>query len=253
MRALFTMFSTAIAAVLMMVQPATAQQSVKIGAYYFPPYATNTVEGMGGMVADLVLAMNDVQDDYVFEIVPTSATDRYADLEAGKFDMLAFENIAWGWQDMPVDASEVFMGGSEVYVAASGVEGGQAFFDNVAEHKIAAVYGFHYGFADFNGDPAYLQTSYSVEQPLNPCTSLYYVLDGRVDVAVVPEIYLEMFLQNYAQYQGRFLVGETPDQTYEHSFVVSRDHGPAVEELNDIIAKLRDNGDLDRLMEPYLF
>ncbi len=145
------------------------------------------------------------------------------------------------------------MGGSEVYVAASGVEGGQAFFDNVAEHKIAAVYGFHYGFADFNGDPAYLQTSYSVEQPLNPCTSLYYVLDGRVDVAVVPEIYLEMFLQNYAQYQGRFLVGETPDQTYEHSFVVSRDHGPAVEELNDIIAKLRDNGDLDRLMEPYLF
>ena len=126
------------------------------------------------MLADLVLAMNDVQDDYVFEIVPTSATDRYADLEAGKLDMLAFENIAWGWQDMPVDASDVYMGGSEVYVAAAGAEGGQGFFDNVAEHKIAAVYGFHYGFhygfADFNGDPAFVQTNFAVEQPLNPCT-----------------------------------------------------------------------------------
>jgi polar amino acid transport system substrate-binding protein len=208
---------------------------------------------MGGMVADLVLAMNEVQDDYVFEIVPTSATDRYDDLESRKIDMLAFENIAWGWQDMAVDASEVYMGGSEVYVAAAGADGGQAFFNDIATHKIAAVYGYHYGFAGFNGDPAYLQTSFAVEQPLNPCTSLYYVLDGRVDLAVVPELYLQMFLREYPQYQGRFMVGDTPDQTYEHSFVVSRDRGPTVEEINGIIAKLRTSGAFDRMMEPYLF
>ncbi|MBT6202185.1 MAG: hypothetical protein HOI34_00615 [Rhodospirillaceae bacterium] len=93
MRALLSVLSVAAATLILALQPAAAQQTVKIGAYYFPPYATNTVEGM---VADLVVAMNDVQDNYRFEIVPTSATDRYADLEAGEFDMLAFENIAWG-------------------------------------------------------------------------------------------------------------------------------------------------------------
>jgi hypothetical protein len=70
---------------------------------------------------------------------------------------------------------------------------------------------------------------------------------------VVSDIYLKMFLQTHAQYQDRFLVGDTPDQTYEHSFIVSREHGPAVEELNTIIAQLRDNGALDRMMEPHLF
>ena len=53
--------------------------------------------------------------------------------------MLAFENIAWGWQDMPVDASEVYMGGSEINVSAADAEGGQAFFNNITNHKIAAV------------------------------------------------------------------------------------------------------------------
>jgi len=59
---------------------------------------TNTPEapGVGGMVADMVLAMNEVQDEYHFELVPNSATDRYSDLEAGKFDMLAFESLNWG-------------------------------------------------------------------------------------------------------------------------------------------------------------
>ena len=253
MRALFSLFCAATVAVLMMMQPASAQQSAKIGAYYFPPYATNSVEGMGGMVADLVVAMNEAQDAYVFEIVPTSSTDRYADLEAGRFDMLAFENIAWGWQDMPVDASEVYMGGSEIYVAAADAPGGQAFFDNITDHKIAAVYGFHYGFAGFNGDPAYLQTNYSVEQPLTPSTSLYHVLDGRVDIAVVSDLFLKMFLAEHAQYQDRFLIGDTPDQTYEHSFVVARDRGPSVEELNTIIDQLRDNGTFNRLMESYAY
>ncbi|MBT6202186.1 MAG: hypothetical protein HOI34_00620 [Rhodospirillaceae bacterium] len=150
-------------------------------------------------------------------------------------------------------ASDVFMGGSEVYVAAANAEGGQAFFDDIASHKIAAVYGFHYGFAGFNGDPAYVQTAYAVEQPLNPCTSLYYVLDGRVDVAVVPELYPEMFLQNYPQYQGRFLTGLEPDQTYEHSIVLREDGTVSLDEINALLAELEENGPFGRIMEPYLF
>lgn len=76
MRALFSLFSAATVDVLMIMQPASAQQSVKISAYYFPPYVTKSVEGMGGMVVDLVVAMNEDQDTYVSKIVPTLSTKR---------------------------------------------------------------------------------------------------------------------------------------------------------------------------------
>ncbi len=121
------------------------------------------------------------------------------------------------------------MGDQEIYVAANGSD--LALFDDITGQKIAAVYGYHYGFADFNGDPAYLQQAYAVEQPLNSCTSLYYVRDGRVNVSIVPDIYLQKFLEAYPQYQGRFMAGPQPDQVYEHSIVVSEDAPTALDEI----------------------
>jgi len=42
-------FTVAIISTAFLLQSAQAQQTVKIGAYHFP-YATNTADGMGGMV-----------------------------------------------------------------------------------------------------------------------------------------------------------------------------------------------------------
>ena len=231
------------------ISAAKAAETIKIGAYYFPPFSEQTATGVGGIVADLVDLMNDAQDDYVFEIVDTSARDRYDDLAAGKFDMIAFESPEWGWADQDVVMSDVFMTGQEIYVTRADVDRDQSFFDDVTEHKIAAVYGFHYGFADFNADPAYLQTTYMVEQPLNPCTSLYYVQDGRADIAIVPEAYLRKFLGNHPEFLGKFLVADKIDQEYRHSFVLRPESAPPVEEINTLLAQLKDSGELDKLFE----
>lgn len=244
-----TVFGLAAAAWLA-TAPAAAQQLVKLGAYHFPPYAVNTADGMGGLVAELAIAMNEAQDEYVFEIVPTSAQGRYADLADGRFDAIAFENLAWGWDGRDVVASQTFMTGSEIYVARDGAGMGQSFFDDIAAHSIAAVYGYHYGFAGYNADPTWLHRNFVVEQPLNPCTSLYYVMEGRVELAVVPELFLQVFLEGHPEFEGKFLVADKVDQTYHHT-IVTRAGGPIpVEALDAILADLKRSGALDRMVAP---
>jgi polar amino acid transport system substrate-binding protein len=241
-----------LAAACLVAAPAAAQQAIKLGAYHFPPYAMNTVDGIGGLVVDLAHAMNEAQDDYVFEIVPTSARDRYAGLADSRFDAIAFENLAWGWDGQDVVASDAYMAGAEIYVARAGEGLTQAFSDDVGSRTIAAVYGYHYGFAGYNADPAWLHRHFVVQQPLNPGTSLYYVIDGRVEIAVVPELYLQVFLREHPEFAGRFLVGERPDQTYEHT-IVTRVGGPLpVAEINAILAGLKASGALDRMVASVL-
>jgi ABC-type amino acid transport substrate-binding protein len=228
---------------------AVAGETVKVGAYYFPPYVEQTADGLGGMVADLVAAMNAAQDDYTFELVETTARGRYDDLADGKFDMIAFENLDWGWQDRNVVASDVFMTGAEIYVARADPDRDQSYFDDLTRHKIAAIYGFHYGFADFDADPAYLQTAFIVELTLNPAASLYYVQDGRADIAVVPRAYLRKFLAAHPELDGRFLVADKVDQEYRHSFVMRPDSPADVETINALMAELKESGTLDKMLE----
>ena len=232
--------------------PASAQQVVRLGAYYFPPYAVNTAEGMGGMVAALAAAMNAAQGDYVFQVVPTTAGQRYADFAAGKFDAIAFEDLDWGWKDYPVEASDVFMEGKEVYVALRMPGRGQAFFDDVAARKIAVVYAYHYGFAGFNADPAWLAKHFAVEESLTPSTSLYFLLQHRVDLAVVPNLFLDAFVKEHPAYKDAFLVGDRPDQTYHHTILVRRDGPIPVAAVDAILASLKQSGALDALVAPYL-
>ena len=47
---------------------------------------------------ELLAALNRLQGDYWFSLVPTSATRRYRDLESGRFDLILFESPGWGWQ-----------------------------------------------------------------------------------------------------------------------------------------------------------
>jgi len=237
-----------VAALVLAAAPVAAQQTIRLGAYHFPPYAVNTADGMGGLVVDLARLMNEAQDEFVFEVVPISAQDRYAEMADGRIDAIAFESLAWGWDGMAVEASAPFMEGAEVYVARAGPGIDQSFFDDIGGRSIAAVYGYHYGFAGFNADPAWLHRNFTVVQPLSPVASLYYVLEGRVELAVVPALFLEVFLREHPEHEGRFLVGDRVDQSYSHT-IVSRSGGPLpVAEIDAILEALRRSGALDRMM-----
>ena len=228
-----------------------AGQTVKVGAYYFPPFVQQTATGIGGMVVDLVALMNAAQSTYTFELVDTSATGRYDDMASGRIDMIAFEDADWGWRDMNVVASDVFMTGAEVYVALAEPGRDQSYFDDVADLKIAAVYGFHYGFADFNADPGFLQTNFMVELPLDPYTALFHVIDRHTNVAVVSRAYLETFLKRHPEYAETFLISDKVDQEYRHAIVMRADAGPSVGEIDALLAEIKSSGAFDEMLASY--
>jgi ABC-type amino acid transport substrate-binding protein len=230
------------------LQLPTSKQTVRIGAYHFPPYAVDTAEGMGGMVGELVAALNAMQGDYRFEVVPTSALARRDDFAAGAFDLVAFDNPAWGWQDLEVDASEPFLEDEAVYVARREDGRDQGFFDDIASREIAAVWGHHYGFAGFDADPATLERRFDIWLPLTTSTALVYVLEGRAELAVVPRLYLDIFLARHPQFQGRLLVSDRPDQIQRHAILVRRGIRPTVAEIDALLARLAETGEIERIV-----
>src|SRR5476649_1606011 len=84
------------------IVPSQAAQLVRIGAAHFPPYTVRPEKGQDtGLLPQLVEALNAVQTDFQFQIVPTSIPRRFRDFQQGRIDMAIFENPDWGWKDIP--------------------------------------------------------------------------------------------------------------------------------------------------------
>ena len=138
---------------------AWAAERVNVGVYPFLPF----VDPSGGLTADLVHAMNAFQKDYQFQLVSTSANRRYRDMADGSFNVMFFENIKWGWDPKSVSATKVFLhGDGEVYVARSEPARGQEYFQTLQDKHLLATTGYHYGFANFEADPAILAQKYKI-------------------------------------------------------------------------------------------
>ncbi|RMF16464.1 MAG: amino acid ABC transporter substrate-binding protein, partial [Gammaproteobacteria bacterium] len=154
-----------------------AREVVRVGGYSFPPYvsriADNRVEGISGQ---LLVALNQVQNQYTFRFVPTSSKRRYRDFEQGRFDLMLFESPQWGWQGKPVRASRIFLTGGEVYVARRAPARDQRFFDSLDDKRIVAILGYHYGFANFVADEEVLHSRFDILLSTSHMGSLRAVL-----------------------------------------------------------------------------
>ncbi|MCA1907752.1 MAG: transporter substrate-binding domain-containing protein [Magnetospirillum sp.] len=228
--------------------PAWAQVSVKVGGYEFPPYVES---GKDDMVGSLISALNDSQAEYRFEFVPISARRRYADLSEGRFDVMFFESPLWGWQKQADAAAftKVFMTGAEVYVTLSQPGRDQGYFDDFAGKTLVGILGYHYGFADFEGDPKQLEKKFDIKLVSSHRSSIELVLAGRRDVAVVTEAYLRRYLKNNPQAASRLLVSNRQDQVYEHRVLVRRSGPVTVETMQKLLDDLQKRGVFSTLKE----
>ena len=100
---------------LMASTAAIAAQTVKVGASAFSPYI-EAVEGSKVRI-ELIDLMNAFQDKYHFELVLTGPMRRFVDFDRGLYDVSCFDNLAWGWGEREVEATQVYLSGGEVYVA----------------------------------------------------------------------------------------------------------------------------------------
>ncbi|WP_425500253.1 substrate-binding periplasmic protein [Pseudomonas akapageensis] len=229
-----------------------AQQVVRIGAAHFPPYTVRPEQGGDtGLLSQLIAALNQVQGDYRFVMVPTSIPRRFRDFQEGRIDMAIFENPDWGWR--AIDHVEVDLGleDAEIFVARNTEGRQQDYFATLQDKRLALFSGYHYAFAGFNADPKYLAEHYNSTLTYSHDSNLLMVQRGRADIALVTRSYLSDYLIRNPGSAGQFLASERVDQVYHH-YALLRPGAPiSGGELNALLQRVRGNGDMLRIFQPY--
>lgn len=223
---------------------ARAATTVKVGAYEFPPYVEETGPGVTQAFVDL---LNSSQNEFWFELVATSPQRRYEDLEQGRFDVIAFESLTWGWQNRPVDATRVYLRDAEVFVAKAAPSIDQSFFDRLDGKTILGRLGYHYAFASFNADPKALETGYRTRVTVTHEGNVRNVAAGRATLAIVTRSFLTRFLKSDPDLARKILVSDRVDQIYEHTILVRRGAPVTVVWLNALLDRLDAAGKLNAL------
>ena len=233
----------------------SSQTVIKVGGYEFPPFVdTKNKEGFYGATLDLISALNKTQDEYLFEFFLTSSKRRYLDFSEERFDLILFENITWGWSEHPVEISNTFMEGGEVYIAFKREGRDQSFFEEIEAKRIAGILGYHYGFASFNADESFLSKHYNVLLSSDHLRNIRLILTNRpelAEIAVVTRSYLVEYLNEYPEHQKQLLISEKFDQEYNHSVLVRKQGDISVEQVNGLLQKLESEGFIQRLRKRY--
>ncbi|AZE90463.1 substrate-binding periplasmic protein [Pseudomonas orientalis] len=231
---------------------AGAAQLVRVGAAHFPPYTVRPEQGADtGLLPQLVEALNAVQSDYQFVLVPTSIPRRFRDFEQGRVDMAIFENPSWGWKNVVHTSVDMGLEDAEIFVAEREPGRDQGFFTDLAGKRLAVFSGYHYAFAQFNADPKYLAEHFNATLTYSHDSNLLMVARGRADIALVTRSYLSDFMVRNADMADRFLVSERIDQVYHH-YALLRPKAPITGPVfAELLKRLRDNGQMLRIFEPY--
>ncbi|QXI50329.1 MULTISPECIES: substrate-binding periplasmic protein [Pseudomonas] len=248
-------FSTLILlAVFWLAAPARAADAieVKVGAAHFPPYTVRPEQGADtGLLPQLVDALNRVQQQYRFVLVPTSIQRRFGDFQQGRTDMAIFENPQWGWQQIAHQTVDMGLEDAEVFVARQANGRDQHYFDDLRGKRLALFNGYHYAFAGFNPDPDYLRKTYNATLTYSHDSNLLMVQAGRADIALVTRSYLSDFLARNPASREQLVSSQRIDQVYHH-YALLRPGAPIGEQsFATLLRGLRDSGELARIFEPY--
>ncbi|MGB0682601.1 MAG: substrate-binding periplasmic protein [Magnetovibrionaceae bacterium] len=244
---------TALLLVLLAMQaaPTSAEQVVRVGAYSFPPFAEQEEGQLGGITPALLETLNGFQDTYRFELVATSPNRRYRDFMDGRFDLMFFESPAWGWQakGLPVETSEEFLKGGEVYITRAVDGRDQGYFDDLTGKKVAGILGYHYGYADFKSDPDLLRSEKGMILVIDAEAIINLVRQGRADLGIVTQSYLQRHLNLFPDQAGELLVSDRLDQAYSHRVLVRKGARPSAHEMTDLLGRMQSEGVLSRFLE----
>lgn len=231
--------------------PADAAE-VRVGGYEFPPFVDKNAPN-GGLAPSFVKALNDMSSKHTFTFVPTSPQRRYGHFRDGRFDMIMFEMPIWGWesQNLAYETTPVLLEGGEVYVAHKASASDQSFFDWLHDKRLVGLLGYHYGFADFNGDREFLEENYDIELTTSHRGNLGMVLKRRVDVAVVTKSFLQLYFIENPAAREELVLSHKLDQEYRLPVIVSKDSPVGAAELSGMLEGLEQSGAVDTILNDF--
>jgi ABC-type amino acid transport substrate-binding protein len=225
-----------------------AKEVIKVGLAHFPPFIETHGNKVSGLASQMLELINQHQNKYLFQAIPTLPATRHETFRLGRYDMSMFDNLAWGWKGLEVDASDSYLQGGEVYIARSKKGRDQSYFDDLRNRKLIGIQGYHYQFADFNADEAFLKKTFHMQLTKSNLGSIKMLLSkNRGDIAVVSISFLAQYLRDNPGDKKKLLVSKKKDQAYQHSIILRRGIKPTIAEINSILAELKANGKLQKL------
>jgi ABC-type amino acid transport substrate-binding protein len=227
--------------------PVQAERLVKVAGTYFPPYVQDAA-ARKGLLIELLGALNQIQSDYRFVVVPTAIPRRFADLQAGRIDMVMFDNPQWGWGKINHEVIDLGMQDAALFVALAPRE--ESYFDTLQGKRLALYRDYSYRFADFVTDPERLRERFAVALTYSHEGNLLMVLNRRAEIAVVTRSFLEDFLQRNPQYRDRLHIAQKIDQYYDHRALLRPDGPISAQELENLLESLRTAGVLESIFQP---
>ena len=239
----------------LMLSAACAAQGateIRVGAYHFPPYVIKPESaGASGLLPELLKALNQLQDEYRFILVATSAMRRYRDLQSGRFDLILFESPEWGWQHIAHESLGLHIEDAEVYVARAQPDRDQRYFDDFTGKRMALYSGYHYSFAGFNSDRQFLTEHFNALLTYSHDSNITMLLLGRADIALIPRSYMRTYQQRYPEQSTALLVSDRPDQVYQHQALFRPQSAISPQVFDALLEQLNSDQHLEKLLGRY--
>ena len=234
----------------LLIPQAYSKEVIKVGLAHFPPFVDVSGIEVGGLASKMLQLMNQHQDKYQFQALPTLPFTRHQTFRIGRYDMSMFDNLAWGWKGLDVDASKVYLRGAEVYIARVEPGRDESFFTDFKNKTIIGIQGYHYNFADFNADEQFLKQAFNMQLTKSNSGSIkMLLLKNRGDIAVVSMSFLANYFQKRPSDKAKLLVSRKKDQLYQHRIILRRGIKLKIEEINIMLTELTENGKLPKLWQ----
>ncbi|MCP4678195.1 MAG: transporter substrate-binding domain-containing protein [Deltaproteobacteria bacterium] len=220
---------------------------VKVGGYDFPPFVED-IDGQGtGITLDLIEMMNSYQTEYRFEFIITSSKRRFDHFDAGRFNIIMFEGIDWGWKNKNVEATKVYLEGGSKYITKAGPGKDQRYFNNLKGKLILLILGYHYAFANFNSDPEYLKKNFNATMTSTHEGNILSIIRGRADVAVVFKSYIQKYMHDHPSIKDKIIVSDIYENRNHYTSLVRKNTEPSVDQMNALLTNMDKDGLLAKL------
>ncbi|MCC5827367.1 transporter substrate-binding domain-containing protein [Alkalimonas sp.] len=217
-----------------------AKTLVRVGGYQFPPYIELEHGLAKGFTVELIRQLNQMQQDYHFELVLTTPIRRHQDYQQGLFDAIFFEDPYWGWvqRGIAIDNSPAFAKDDEVFIALASNASSQQWFDDLSDKTIAGILGFHYQIANYETDPDLLAEKHYMTLVSDHQASIELVLKQRTDTAIVTRSFLHQYLRSHPENSEKIIISDRVDQSYHHQLLINPEHELAIATLHQWVLQL---------------
>lgn len=212
--------------------------NVRVGAYQFPPYLNFSKTNSSGKTLELIDALNKIQKKYNFQLVVTSPSRRYIDF-GNKFDLMFYEDLSWGWNEINLETSDISLKDEEVFISTTNYYKDTNFIKDIKTKKILLIKGFHYSFAAYNASEDYLNKNFNVVFSTSPQNTLDFLFNGRAQIAIITKSFLTDYLIKNPSKKTSILINDTPDQIYNLTMLISQNSPISKEEFDNLLKKLK--------------